>query len=183
LTAFILQELDLDERLAAAFVCQTWAEAASLATTSLNCIELPAIKLPGLQLWLQQRGQQLTSLELDIAGAAADAVLQLPELHQLCDLMLVGCKLQLPSVGSRQRTWPAARSCAVPMPHLTSLQLGSFTISSASTILQLTKITSLRSFKLGDQSGRGVSRSQSRCSCSPISSVKPFRQSCSTTPS
>ena len=151
-TALILQELDLDERLAAARVCQTWTEAAALATSSINWQELSASQLPGLQLWLQQRGQQLTSLELDITGRAVNAVLQLPELSQLCKLMLVGCKLQLPSGACRQRT----SSPAALMPHLTSLQLGGFLLSTSSTLLQLTRVTSLRSLKLGGRSGWAI---------------------------
>jgi hypothetical protein len=137
-TALVLQHLPLQGRLAAASVCQTWAEAAALATSSIKRRAVTAQRLPGLQSWLQQHGQQLTGLQLGITGAADNTALQLPELRQLCNLMLVGCKLQLPSVACRQRTRAAVRVPLVLLPHLTSLQLRGFVLSTPSTLLQLT---------------------------------------------
>jgi hypothetical protein len=149
MTALILQHLPLQDRLAAARVCQTWAEAAALATSTIKLTALPAPKLQRLQSWLQQHGQQLTCLELDTEGAADNAVLQLPELHQLCSLMLTGCKLQLPSAARRSARSAAHAPAALLLPRLTSLHLGGFTVSTLSTLLQLTQVTSLRSLKLG----------------------------------
>jgi hypothetical protein len=148
-TALILQHVPLQGRLTAATVCQSWAEAAALATSSIKHRALPAPKLTGLQSWLQQHGQQLTTLELCIKGAPDKAVLQLPELCQLCSLMLAGCKLQLPSM---MRTRSAAHAPAALLPHLTGLQLGGFVLSTPSTLWQLTRITSLRSLQLGGHS-------------------------------
>ena len=165
MTALVLQHLPLQDRLAAARVCQTWAEAAALATSSIKLRAVTAQRLPGLQSWVQQHGQQLTSLQLGIKGAADNAVLQLPELRQLCNLVLVGCKLQLPATARRQRTRAAAGVPMVLLPHLTSLQLGGFVLSTPSTLLQLTRVTSLRSLKLGE-----------RCACNAAIQITPKLQ-------
>jgi hypothetical protein len=143
-----MQHVPLQDRLASARVCQTWREAAALATSSIQRIGLSAPKLPGLQSWLQQHGQQLTSLDLVVTAVADSTVLQLPELRQLHSLGLSGCKLQLQSAAHRQRTRSAARSPVVLLPHLTSLVLKGFVLSTSSTLLQLTRVTTLHSLEL-----------------------------------
>ena len=147
MTALILQHVPLKDRLASARVCKTWAEAAALATSSIKRSALSGAKLPGLQSWLQQHGRHLTSLELSV-HAARNTVLQLPDLRQLRSLELACCQLQLQSVAHRQRTRSAARSPVVLLPHLTALELGCFVLSTPSTLLQLTRVTTLRSLKL-----------------------------------
>lgn len=188
----ILQHVPIHDRLArCALVCCAWAAAASRATTALyTCDKPPALPLvvagpqrrKQLQAWLQQWGEQVTSLDLEYTPAsdqesdkAPTLLLPAGQLSRLQALQLINFTVDFcaqPSGISTRSTRrasasrPLTSSGEVPaapgafLPQLQSLRLDECWMrkSSFSQLGQLTALTSLRLTLISVS--RGASRAQ-----------------------
>jgi len=162
----ILQHVPLQQRLRdCALVCQAWAAAAAMATTSISSSDLTAEQLPLLQAWIEQHGQGLVSLELGVSQRQAELQLPCPKQVQLTRLHLTACEpcLQLPISSSSCMVGPtpdmgpcasttvyAGQGVLLPMPRLQSVKIAACVLSSPTTLLQLRSLMSITELRLVD---------------------------------
>lgn len=171
--ALILQHVDLHERLgSSALVDTSWAEAANLATDSIEVNSVSADDVPALQSWLTKNSKQLMSLQLHQPEGQSRLKLTCADLQQLTTLSLQGGlvpHLQLPdsstnspkqkkrrrsstgrraSGGAGAAAPAAAVHASAVLPHLKELQLHSCTLHSTTTLLQLTSLSAVTSLDL-----------------------------------
>jgi len=154
----VLQHVPMEQRLLnCSLVCTQWAAAAAAATTSISEKSLRTAQLPALQ-WIQKHGQVLVSLQLDQhLDETQDCEVVLPGLLHLTSLELFGFmpNLQPPTNSSYRMTEPtladrttssrgismAAAGSQLQLPKLQRVSLGPCTLSSITTLLQLSSLT------------------------------------------